>query len=166
MFSVTITGTCWRPLCTAIVKPTKSGVIVERRDQVLIGFLLRSDCAFSTFLARCKSTNGPFLTERGTVCASLLLAPIHDHAIGALVVARLVALGRRAPRADRMTATLGTTFAAAVRVIDRVHRRAAHGRPHPAQTVRTGLPKLRRLCSALPTSPIVARQSMCTLRTS
>ena len=39
MFSVMYTGTCCLPLCTAIVRPTKSGRIVERRDQVLIGFL-------------------------------------------------------------------------------------------------------------------------------
>src|SRR6202043_3373107 len=37
MFSVISTGTCWRPLCTAMVSPTISGTTVERRDQVLIG---------------------------------------------------------------------------------------------------------------------------------
>jgi hypothetical protein len=37
MFSVTSTGTCCRPLCTAIVSPTISGMTIERRDQVLIG---------------------------------------------------------------------------------------------------------------------------------
>ena len=36
MFSVTNTVTNLRPLCTANVSPTNSGVIVERRDQVLI----------------------------------------------------------------------------------------------------------------------------------
>src|SRR5215210_6539773 len=36
MFSVTYTGTCRLPLCTPNVSPTKSGVIVERRDHVLI----------------------------------------------------------------------------------------------------------------------------------
>ena len=39
MFSVMYTGTCCLPLCTAIVSPTKSGRIVERRDHVLIGRL-------------------------------------------------------------------------------------------------------------------------------
>ena len=38
MFSVTNTGTNLRPLCTAKVSPTSSGVIVERRDQVLMTF--------------------------------------------------------------------------------------------------------------------------------
>jgi hypothetical protein len=41
---------CALPLCTAIVRPTKSAVIVERRDQVLIGFLSLIARAFSTFL--------------------------------------------------------------------------------------------------------------------
>src|SRR4029079_9401357 len=39
MFSVTYTGMCCLPLWTAMVSPTKSGRIVERRDQVLIGRL-------------------------------------------------------------------------------------------------------------------------------
>ena len=34
--SVTYTGTCFLPSCTAIVWPTKAGKIVERRDHVLI----------------------------------------------------------------------------------------------------------------------------------
>ena len=38
MFSVTKTPMNDLPLCTLNVCPTKSGVIVERRDQVLIGF--------------------------------------------------------------------------------------------------------------------------------
>src|SRR5256886_5829555 len=37
MFSVMSTGMCWRPLWTAIVRPTISGTTIERRDQVLIG---------------------------------------------------------------------------------------------------------------------------------
>ena len=40
MFSLTSTGTWTLPLWTAMVKPTISGRIIERRDQVLIGFLL------------------------------------------------------------------------------------------------------------------------------
>ena len=37
MFSVTKTGLKTLPLCTLNVRPTKSGVIIERRDHVLIG---------------------------------------------------------------------------------------------------------------------------------
>src|SRR5581483_7211945 len=65
MFSVTSTGMCWRPLCTAMVSPTMSGTTIERRDQVLMGlrsFFAEATC---TFFARCRSTNGPFLVERG-----------------------------------------------------------------------------------------------------
>src|SRR5438445_655720 len=40
MFSLTSTGTCALPLCTAIVRPTISGRIIERRDNVLIGRLV------------------------------------------------------------------------------------------------------------------------------
>src|SRR6201999_197006 len=70
MFSVTSTGMCWRPLCTAIVSPTMSGMTIERRDQVLIGlrsFLADATC---TFFARCRSTNGPFFSERGIYLGS------------------------------------------------------------------------------------------------
>ena len=38
MFSVTYTGMNFLPLCTAIVCPTNSGRIVERRDQVRTTF--------------------------------------------------------------------------------------------------------------------------------
>ena len=57
--------------------------------------------------------------------------------------------------------------AAAQRVIDRVHGLAAHRRADAAPAVGAGLADLtRRLCSSLPTSPIVARQFTCTRRIS
>jgi hypothetical protein len=37
--SVTNTGMCLRPSCTAIVWPSMAGTIIERRDQVLMTFL-------------------------------------------------------------------------------------------------------------------------------
>ena len=49
MFSVISTGMCCRPLWTAIVRPTMSGMTIERRDQVLIGlrsFLAAAICTF------------------------------------------------------------------------------------------------------------------------
>src|SRR3981189_2063972 len=101
MFSDTNTGTCKRPLCTAMVKPTISGMTMERRDQVLIGRRSFFWLAVCTFLARCKSTNGPFLSERGTdnspVLQSFVLATLNDHAVSALVATRLLALGLQAP---------------------------------------------------------------------
>src|SRR5512139_2993898 len=66
MFSVTSTGTCCLPLWTAIVSPTISGRIIERRDQVLIGRLLLVATASSTYFIRLWSTNGPLRMERGT----------------------------------------------------------------------------------------------------
>src|SRR5258708_20715657 len=71
MFSVTNTGLKILPLCTLKVRPTKSGVIIERRDQVLIGCLDLVSFAFTIFSIRCPSTNGPFLIER-PICLVLL----------------------------------------------------------------------------------------------
>lgn len=64
MFSVTNTGLKMRPLCTLKVCPTKSGVIIERLDQVLIGRF--KSAAFNLLILsnKCSSTNGPFLIER------------------------------------------------------------------------------------------------------
>src|SRR6266404_2281467 len=64
MFSVTNTGLKILPLCTLKVRPTKSGVIIERRDQVLMGVLDLVSLAFWIFSCKWPSTNGPFLMER------------------------------------------------------------------------------------------------------
>src|SRR5262249_49662455 len=64
MFSVTNTGLNTFPLCTLKVSPTKSGVIIDRRDQVLIGALDLVSLAFWIFSSRWPSINGPFLMER------------------------------------------------------------------------------------------------------
>src|ERR1700741_48457 len=64
MSSETSTGTCFWPLCTPNVRPTNCGMMVERRDQVLITSLRPEDAAASAFLSRYPSTNGPFQTER------------------------------------------------------------------------------------------------------
>src|SRR5271166_5893056 len=66
MFSEIRIGTCRRPLCTASVSPTISGITMERRDQVLIGRRSFFELATCTFLASGRSTNGPFFSERGT----------------------------------------------------------------------------------------------------
>src|SRR5690606_13647138 len=63
--SVMYTGTCLRPSWTAIVWPTMSGMIVERRDQVLMTFFSPFSLRSSTLVNRCPSTNGPFFSERG-----------------------------------------------------------------------------------------------------
>src|SRR5918998_2481265 len=134
----------WRlPLWTAKVRPTKSGAMVERRDQVLIAcgrlplWRIRS-----TAFWMCPSMNGPFLTERDIESSSprnlLHSAVAHDHLLRALVVARLVAARRLAPRGDGVASARSLALAAAVRVIDRVHRDAANLRPQavPARAAR------------------------------
>src|ERR1700758_5378028 len=109
-----------------------SGMIVERRDQVLMTcFVFFSFCT-STFLSRWSSTNGPFFRLRGIYLTPGLLpvvllagAPASDDEL----VARLVrvagaALGL-APRAHGVAAAGGLPLTAAVRVVDRVHHDAA-----------------------------------------
>src|ERR1700690_3710954 len=54
-----------------------------------------------------------------------LVAANENESVGRLVRPRLLALGRLAPRRHRMTAARGAAFAAAVRMVDRVHRDAA-----------------------------------------
>src|SRR6185436_2863373 len=137
MFSVTYTGMCCLPLWTASVRPTKSGRIVERRDQVLIGRLSLAACAASTFCRRCPSTNGPFLIERAIrYPLRLLVAAAHDHRLRALVASSLLALGGLSPRGHRVAVAAG---AAAERVVHGVHRLAAHRRADAAPAVGAGL---------------------------
>ena len=59
--------------------------------------------------------------------------------IGPLVLASLVALRRRAPRAHRMASTLRTPFTTAMRVVNRVHRDTADGRANTLPARATGL---------------------------
>src|ERR1700691_5563404 len=141
MFSVTYTGIKFRPLCTAIVFPTISGIIVERRDHVRSTFFSLRAFMPSTFVARCASTNGAFFVDRAIISsveALTLLAAVHDKGIGPLVIARLVTACRLAPWRYRMTSAGGFAFTAAMRMVDRVHRNAAVMRTlsHPARASR------------------------------
>src|SRR5262245_58924394 len=71
MFSVMYTGMNFFPLCTASVWPTISGVIIERRDQVLWTFFSFAAVIRSMTFKRCASMNGPFLTERAITSFSV-----------------------------------------------------------------------------------------------
>src|SRR5947207_6532817 len=143
MLSVTYTGMCCLPLWTAIVSPTKSGRIVERRDQVLIGRLSLEACAASTFCMRCPSTNGPFLTERAIrYPLRLLVAAAHDHRLRALVGPGLLALRGLTPRGHRVPVA---ARAAAERVVHRVHRFAADRRANATPAVRACLADLAQV---------------------
>ena len=64
MFSATYTGMNLRPLCTAIVCPTMSGMTVERRDQVLMTFFSRVAFSAATFFDQVVVHERPFLIER------------------------------------------------------------------------------------------------------
>src|SRR5215469_9367346 len=107
MASVTNTGTCLRPSWTAIVWPSMSGMIVDRRDQVLITVFLLDSLRASTFLSRWSSTNGPFFRLRGIIqslpsCSALLAgAPAADDQLVTRLVAPGAALGL-ARRVDRV----------------------------------------------------------------
>ena len=52
------------------VWPTKSGVTIERRDQVFIGFFTPDAFILSIFSRRCGSTNGPFFNDLAIKCRS------------------------------------------------------------------------------------------------
>src|SRR6185312_7891229 len=68
--SVMKTGTCLRPSWTAMVWPSIAGTIMERRDHVLMTFLVPLSFWTSTFLIRWSSTKGPFFRLRGIVRCS------------------------------------------------------------------------------------------------
>src|SRR5688572_9495957 len=69
----------------------------------------------------------------------LLRAATDDHHVRTLVLASLVALGRRAPGRHRVVASATAVRAAPHRVVHRVHRDAAHRRTDPAPPVGTRL---------------------------
>src|SRR6188768_4366903 len=127
MESVTNTGTCLRPSCTASVWPIMAGTIIERRDHVLITLWVPASFCASTFLIRWSSTNGPFFRLRGISLLPLTgLAATDDQGIAGLALAR-AALGL-APGGNRVATTGGLALATTVRVVDRVHDDAADGR--------------------------------------
>src|ERR1700722_11219013 len=120
----------------------KSGRIVERRDQVLIGFLSREAAAASTFFSKWASQNGPFLTERAIADSLALVTALNDHRRRALVAAGAITLGRGSPRADRIATCCRLTFTTTVRVIDRVHCNATHRRADTAPAICASLTDL------------------------
>src|SRR5579864_5910286 len=75
MFSVTYTGMNYFPLCTAIVCPTISGMMVERRDYVRKTFFSLREFMASMRVARYWSINGPFFVERAINSALSLQPP-------------------------------------------------------------------------------------------
>src|SRR5882757_6489307 len=105
-----------------------SGISVDRRDHVLMTRLSPRLFSSSTFFNRWSSTNGPLLSDLGTLPSSLRSAPPHNGGVGVLALlarpAFLLAPGRR-----RVPATRGLALATAQRVVDGVHRHAPDARP-------------------------------------
>ena len=105
-----------------------SGMIVERRDQVLMTRFSLRELRSSTFFSRWSSTKGPFFRLRGMCllppgAAGTAAADDRASADG-LVRVPGAALGL-APRRHRVAAARGLALAAAERVVDRVHGHAA-----------------------------------------
>src|SRR3989442_9866556 len=157
-------GTCLRPSYTAIVWPTISGVIVDRRDHVLI--TRRSLVRLSSwiFLLRCSSTKGPFFVDRpirylasqsrGRAVAEHRLSdrltasfsPFHKVLIAQLPLARLRTKRRLPPRADGTRhADWRTALAAAVRVAGRIHRHAPYPGTDPQPARSSSFPQRERV---------------------
>src|SRR6266550_3060967 len=118
------TGTCLRPSWTAMVWPSIAGTTMERRDHVLMTFLVPLSFCTSTFLIRWSSTKGPFFRLRGICSAPLALlvglAAADDQAVARLVRVPGAALGL-APRRHRVATAGGLALTTTVRVVDRVH---------------------------------------------
>src|SRR5947209_17579031 len=93
------------PLCTAMVCPTISGEIVERRDQVRMTFLSFLLFMSSILFNRWPSMCGPFFTEN-----AIFLSPAHDELIGAHVVAVFVTASVLSQGRDLMTSAGIHTF--------------------------------------------------------
>src|SRR5882762_984778 len=70
---------------------------------------------------------------------SFFMPELDDHAACALVLTRLVALGQHPPGAYWILPCRGLALAATMRVVDRIHRDAAHGGPHAAPADASGL---------------------------
>src|SRR5260370_837698 len=104
MFSVIKTELKVFPLCTKNVCPTKSGVTIERRDQVLIGFLAPALFILSIFSKRYDSTKGPFFNDLAIKIKLLFLPALENEAIARLVfAARLKTFGLLSGAARNLT---------------------------------------------------------------
>src|SRR2546421_7446869 len=155
------------PLCTASVWPTKSGVMVLRRDQVLNTFFSFRSLRARIFTINDSSTYGPFLTLRPIyVVAFPRLRPRTMSFVECFFLCRVFLpstlphgfVGGRPPDDLPSPPPRGwsTGFIATPRTLGL----------RPSQRLFPALPIDSSSCSALPTSPIVARHSPRTIRIS
>src|SRR6478672_4756885 len=131
------------------------GKIVQARAQVRMTVRWLDVFAASTFFSSFSSMYGPFFDDLDTlfscsacyprwplrinrVLAALHGAAANDHLVGPLVIARPLK-GRLTPLRLRLSADRRFTLATTVRMIARVHDRAAHGRAPTHVTTATGL---------------------------
>src|SRR6266545_4950033 len=123
-----------------------SGMMVDRRDQVLMTFFSPLVFNESTLRSRCSSTKGPFFRERGTTTTSAPAgtAAAHDQLVGRLVLLAGAALGL-APGRGGVAATRRLALATTQRVVDGVHGHAAGLRTHALPPVAAGLAHLDQL---------------------
>src|SRR3954453_13718363 len=100
-------------------RPTRPGPdhLVASRSARLLGLLQEIAVDERAFPYRACHALSPL---------SGLLTAADDQPVRCLVLPRLLALGRLAPRGHRMAAARRLAFAAAMRMVDRVHRDTAH----------------------------------------
>src|SRR5215475_11957614 len=153
------------PLWTAIVCPTNSGRIVERRDQVLSTFFWRDRFISSTRSTSFSSTYGPFLSERPIAGSYFFRRVTMDESDGRAprrVLYPLVGLPHGVigwlpfPLTSPPTIGWSTGFITVPRTVGR----------KPRQRTRPALPTEMFSWSRLPTCPTVAMHSSLTCRTS
>src|SRR4051812_19231708 len=127
-----------------MVWPTMSGMIVLRRDHVLMTRFSLRELRSSTFFNRWSSTNGPFFKLRGMVPLPPLTAgaAAADDELLRFLVGVPGAAFRLAPRRHRMAAAGRLAFAAAQRMVDRVHGDASRLRALALPAVAAGLTDL------------------------
>src|SRR5260363_217658 len=130
-----------------MVRPIKSGKIVDRRDQVLMGLLSFFAVAASTFFNKWRSQNGPFLIERDIhypclFSLTFFIAALHNHRRCAFVAACTITFGRCPPRADRIASSRCFAFSAAMRMIHWIHCNAPPCRTDTAPAIRARLASL------------------------
>src|SRR4029453_11974098 len=150
-----------RPLYTASVWPTISGVIVERRDQVLTTLRSRASFICSIFLSRWASMKGPFLSDRAIYFRLLTMngwVRLFLRVLYPLVGLPHGVTGCRPPEVLPSPPPCGWCwgFLTTPRLCGR----------RPSQRERPALPRDTFLWSRFPTWPTVARHSTWTLRTS
>src|SRR5947208_9690350 len=155
------------PLCTASVWPTKSGVMVLRRDHVLNTFFSFRSLRARIFTISDSSTYGPFLTLRPIYVVALpRLRPRTMSFVECFFLCRVFLpstlphglVGGRPP--DDLPSPPPSGWSTGFIATPRTRGLRPSQRDFPA------LPIVSSSCSALPTSPMVARHSPRTIRIS